>query len=155
VIRFPKGVGVLDVSMLRAAARRCTRSERAWPNGDRHGRVPRLVRAGELLPLVEQTRIDLADRLAQPLDDVGELFGPRRGGHSGPQRLEGVGEVAQHGALGAGQAVDADELPEGEGPFPHLAYNRSRRQLRGQDLARVFEGRFDDRNNVQRTGFRC
>ena len=69
------------------------------------------------------------DKLAEPLDDVGDLLGPRRGGHAGPQRLERVGEVAQHRALGAGQPVDADELPEGERPLPHLAHDGLRRQL--------------------------
>ena len=104
--------------------------QRARPGRHRHRRVQRLVRAGELLPLVEQRRIDLAHKLAEPLDDVGDLLGARGGGHPGPQRLERVGQVAQHRALGAGQPVDADELPEGERPLPHLADDGLRRQLR-------------------------
>ena len=56
------------------------------------------------LPLVEQAGVDLADQLAQPFDQVGQLLGPGLLGHGLAQRLVGVGQVAQHQALGRGPA---------------------------------------------------
>ena len=59
----------------------------------------RLIRIGELFPLVEQARIHLAHQLAQPLDEVGQVLGSRGGGHPRAQRLERIGQVAQHRTL--------------------------------------------------------
>ena len=70
----------------------------------------------------------MAHHLAEPLDEVVELLGACRGRHRRAQRAVGVGEVAQHDALGPGQLVVGDELPERHGPLVHLAHHRLRRQ---------------------------
>ena len=66
--------------------------------------------------------------LTEPLDEVVELLGARRRRHRRAQRPVGVGEVAQHHALGAEQLVVGDELPERHRPLVHLAHDRLRRQ---------------------------
>ncbi len=93
------------------------------PHRSHHRYLVDLVGTGQLLPFVEQARIHLADKLPQPFNDVRELVGPRSGRNSRPQRLEGVGQVAQHRTLGAGQPVSADVLLERESLFPHLAHD--------------------------------
>ena len=102
-----------------------------WAGSGRHRHrcIQGLIGAGELLPLVEQAGVDLAHQFAEPLDEVGEFLGARGRRHPGAQRLERIGEVAQHRAFGAHQSVDADVLPERHRPFPHLAHHRLRRQL--------------------------
>ena len=86
-------------------------------------------RVAQPLPLVEQAGVDLADQLAQPLDEVGQLLGLGVLGHGLAQRLVRVGQVAQHQALGAGQPVEADVLGEGHRPLVHVADHGLGRQL--------------------------
>ena len=60
-----------------------------------------IVGVAELLPLVEQARIDPTNHLAEPLGEIVELLGldvDRYGLH---HRFVTVGEVAQHGTLAA------------------------------------------------------
>jgi MFS family permease len=85
-------------------------------------------RGAQRLPLVEQARVDLAH--SSPSHSVRSSSSSVRArlGHGLPQRLVGVGEVAQHQPLGAGQPVVADELGEGHRPLPHVAHDRLRRQ---------------------------
>ena len=80
-------------------------------------------------PLVEQAGVDLADHLAEPGDQVLELLGAGLLRHGLPQRPGGVGEVAQHDALGAGEAVEVDVVGEGHRLLEHLAGDRLGRQL--------------------------
>ncbi len=79
------------------------------------------VGVGELLPLVDQRGVDLPDELAEPLDQVGELLGLGLVGDGLPQRLVGVGEVAEHDPFRPGQAVELDVLAERHGPLEHVA----------------------------------
>ena len=51
-------------------------------------------------------------------------------GHRLPQGAVGVGQVAQHQPLGAGQLVGGDELGEGHRPLVHVAHDRLGRQRR-------------------------
>ncbi|MCB5294732.1 hypothetical protein BJQ90_04201 [Arthrobacter sp. SO3] len=75
---------------------------------------------GELLPLIEQAGVDLADQFAEPRDEVLEVLaqGVLRDGL--PQRFEAVGKVAQHDALRARQSVELDELAKVHRPFVHV-----------------------------------
>ena len=77
----------------------------------------------ELLPLVDQARVDLADQLAEPFDEVGQLLALGLVGDGLPQGLVGVGEVPQHDALGPGQAVELHVLPEGHRPLVHVPHD--------------------------------
>ena len=80
----------------------------------------------EPFPLVEQAGVDLADQFAEPLGDVVELFGFGVLGHGLGEGLVGVGQVAQHEAFGAGQAVVGDVVAEGHGPFVEVPGHRLR-----------------------------
>ena len=79
------------------------------------------VGVGELLPLVDQRGVDLADELAEPLDQVGEFLGLGLVRDGLPQGLVGVGQVAEHDALGPGEAVELNVLAERHGALEHVA----------------------------------
>ena len=76
-----------------------------------------------------------ADDLAEPLDEVVELLGAGGVRYRRAQGPVGVGEVAQDHALGAGQLVVGDELPD-----VIARSNISRTSGLGREVARVDPG---------------
>ena len=64
---------------------------RAGPARPRHRCGPWGSRGGSSDSLVEQAGVGLADRLAEPVDDLVQLAGAVRGGHGLPQGAIGVG----------------------------------------------------------------
>ena len=96
----------------RSVARDRPRRRRRLPGRDRGRSARDGLGVRQRLPLVEQAGVGLADRLAEPLDDLVELVGLDLVGHRLAQRPVGVAEVAQHEALGAREPVVRDELGE-------------------------------------------
>jgi hypothetical protein len=86
-------------------------------------------RVDERRPLVDETRVDLAHELAEPLDDVAQLVGARIGGNGLADRTVGVGQVAQHQSFTAGQLIEGDVFRKRHGPLEHVADHRFGAQL--------------------------
>ena len=118
------------------ALRIITRNGRVWAEIGRGGGGGRVVRdvgadvrgVGQRLPLIEERGVDLPDRLPQPLDQLLELRRTVPLGDGLPEGAVGVGEVAQHQPLRAGQLVAADEVGEPHPLLPHLPHHRLRLQ---------------------------
>lgn len=68
------------------------------------------VLVGHVGPFVDKRQIHLADQLAEPRNNVLELLGHVLRGHGLRQGAPRIGEVAQHHAFAAGQAVGGDEV---------------------------------------------